>query len=132
MPNMANITVKAANGTTDVVYVAMTPSSGDKVAARWRVEAASTIPAHRAVASLVTRDNGNGSARRAEFNFMLPYVFTPEGGLPAVTDRVPVSITAALPKGIPDTVIAEAIAQAGNLFVSTLIRDSLKSGYAPT
>lgn len=132
MPNMADITVKKADGTTNVVYVAMSPSSGDKVPARWRVEDSSPIPAHRAVASLVTRDNGNGTARRAEFNFMMPYVYQPTEGQPVVQDRVPVNITAALPKGIPDTVIAEAIAQSGNLFVSLLIRQCLKAGFAPT
>lgn len=42
MPNMANITVKKADGTTDVVYTALTPSAGDKTSARWSLTASST------------------------------------------------------------------------------------------
>lgn len=133
MPQMANITVKAANGTTDVVYNAMTPSSGDKTAAIWRVEASSTIAAHRPIVSLVTRENGNGNARRAEFSASFPYVPpAAEGHQPTVLHRVPVTFSIALPKEVPDTFLAEAIAQAGNLLVSPLIRDSLKAGFSPT
>lgn len=39
MPQMANITVKKADGTTDVVYTALTPAGGDNSPARWSANA---------------------------------------------------------------------------------------------
>lgn len=132
MPQMANVTVKAANGTSDIIYVAMTPSSGDTTAARWRVEAASPIAGNRAAVSFTTKDNGNRTARRADINFTYPYVVEPVGGQPVVKSAVSVSVSLGLPKDIPDTDLAEAIAQFGNFVSSTLVRDSLKAGFAPT
>jgi transcriptional regulator of met regulon len=43
MPAMANITVKKADDTTDVIYVAISPSAGDKVPAIWQVTASQPI-----------------------------------------------------------------------------------------
>lgn len=130
MPQMANITVKAANGTTDVIYNAMTPSSGDKTRAIWRVEAASTVPAFRPLFSFETKDNGSGSARVASLRVDYPYVVE-VAGVSTVKHRVPVQLSITLPKEVPDTVSVEAIAQTANLLKSALVQDSLKSGFAP-
>lgn len=133
MPSMANVTVKAANGSTDVVFVAMAPSSGDKVPAVWRVDAASTVAAHRPQASIRASDNGSGTARRIELSAVFPYVPTPVGNEPPqVAHRIPFTFTFIIPKEIPDSVVAEAVHQFTNLAASTLVRDTLKSGYAPS
>jgi hypothetical protein len=130
---MANITVKAANGTTDVVFTAMNPSAGDTVPALWRADAEGTTAASKPSVTLVSRWNGQKTARRVEMHYVHPYSVTDSTtGMTVVKDRIPVHISAPVPLAIPDTVIAEAFARAFNLAVATLIRDSFKSGFAPT
>lgn len=132
MPSMANITVKASNGTTDVVYTALTPSAGDTVPAQWRVENGSQNNA-KPMAKLVSRWNQNKSARRMDFMYEYPQTATDTTtGLVTVVNRIPISLTMALPAAVPDTVVAEAVAQATNLLVSTLIRASMNAGFSPT
>lgn len=129
MPNMANITVKKADGTTDVVYTALTPATGDQPA-RWAVKAASNIAALRPVAELRSRDNANRDARVVSLLVKYPDVRTVNGA-DAIVGTVPIEIRATVPRQVSDAVISEAIAQAGNLFVTALLRESFGSGYAP-
>lgn len=131
MPNMANITVKKADGTTDVVYTALTPSAGDKVSARWRANAASTIPTHRPVVDLVSRNNGNQDGRRVVFSGKFPVVET-LNGIPTVTAIVPIEMSMLIPQNVDSAQVSEAVAQLTNLTVSSLIRTSFIDGYAPT
>ena len=129
MPNMANITVKAANGTTDVVYNALTPSSGDKTAARWRVEAASTYAAQKPTLSLVSQDNGPKTARKVTMMYKYPVVET-VNGLPTIIGYIPFEITGTIPLQVADSGVAEGVHQAGNLFCSPLVRECFKTGYS--
>lgn len=133
MPSMANITVKAANGTTDVVYTAMAPSSGDGVAAIWRNEAAGTATAFKPTFSLVSKSNGNKTARRVNATYYMPQTATDSTtGLTRVVNSIPITFSAALPVEVPQTNIDEAVHQLTNLLSSTLVRDALKAGFAPT
>lgn len=133
MPSMANITVKANNGTTDVVYTAMSPSSGDGVPAVWRNEAGGTATAFKTSLQLVSKYNGNKTARRLNATYYMPQTATDSTtSLTRVVNTVPINFSIALPVETPQTIIDEAVSQFANLLVSTLIKDSLKSGYAPT
>lgn len=133
MANMANITVKKADGTTDIVYTALTPSAGDSIPAVWRQEDATKPAGGRPVASLLTKWNGPKTARRSEMSYTRPITYTDTTtGLTKVAHRIPVTISAVVPQEVSDAEIAEAVHQAGNLFVSALIRDSVKAGFAPT
>lgn len=133
MPSMANIVVKKADGTTDVTYTALQPASGDGVAAVWRNEAAGTSSAVKPTVSMSSRWNGPKTARRIDVSFVYPHTYTDANtGLALVKDKVPVTLSAVVPAAVPDTVVAEAVAQAMNLFDSTLFVDSVKTGYAPT
>lgn len=133
MANMANITVKKADGTTDIVYTALTPSAGDETPATWRSETAASINSGKPVASLTTKWNGAKNVRRADFHFVYPQTATDSTtGLTSVVNRIPLHVTASIPQEVPDTIVAEAVAQAINLLASVLVRDSVKSGYSPT
>lgn len=127
MSNMANITVKAANGTTDVVYNALTPSAGDSVSAMWRPNAASTIAGHRPVVQMRTQFNGPRTARRVHFSGKFPVIADS-----VVVATIPVEYNITLPMGIEDAAAAEAVHQFNNLLVATLVTDSIKAGFAPT
>jgi len=133
MPAMANVTVKAANGTTDVVYSALNPSSGDKVPALWRAEAAGLSSNLRPTLDLVSQWNGPRTARRITGTYMYPYVFTNASTFEkSVRARIPIIYSATVPVEVPDTEIAEAISQFNNLLVATLVKDCIKLGFAPT
>lgn len=133
MPTMANITVKAANGTTDVVYTAMAPSSGDGVAAVWRNEAAGAATAFKPSFSLVSKFNGNKTARRLNATYYMPQTATDSTtGLTRVVNSIPILFSIALPVEVPQTNVDEAVHQLTNLLSSTLVRDALKAGYAPS
>jgi len=79
MPQIANITVKAANGTTDVVYTAMTPSSGDTTPAFWRAEGSGASASLRATFQLSSKWNGPKTARRVTGAFQYPQTATVDG-----------------------------------------------------
>lgn len=133
MPQMANITVKAANGTTDVVFTAMNPSAGDTVPALWRAEAEGANAASRPSFTMVSKWNGPKTARRIESHYVHPYAVTDSTtGVSSVSDRIPFHVVCTVPASIPDTVIAEAIARAVGLHTTALVKDSLKAGFAPT
>lgn len=130
MPTMASITVKNAAG-TDVVYVASVPSSGDRSPARWTFEAASPIFGFRPTLELTTRFNGAGNGRICEFNFVYPLTATVDG-VTTLLARVPFKGSFTLPTNVDIALAYDAFVQVGNLLVSTLIRQSAQSGYAPT
>lgn len=132
MPNMANIVVKKNDGTTDITYSQLAPSGGDKTKAMWRSETAGTQASVKPTLSMMTADNGPGTARVATTEFAFPYAITNSTtGVVSVIHRIPIKTTYILPKEVPDTVIAEAISQHANLQASVLVKDSLKAGYAP-
>lgn len=131
MPQMANVTIKAANGSTDVVYVAKVPSAGDKTPARWSVDAANTVPAYRPQLEMVTRSNGPRNARIVEINLSYPVTGVVNGN-EVKLGSVPVKVYATVPTNLPDTATKEPLYQIGNLLSSALIRASLETGYAPT
>lgn len=131
MPQMADIIVKKDDGTTNITYTALTPSSGDKVAAQWRSNTVSTIAGHRPAFALKSERTGAGD-RRMRSTFVYPYTVTDVNGVPQLVARVSFEVSGLIPQNVPDTVIAEAVSQHANLHASTLVKDSEKAGFAPT
>jgi hypothetical protein len=133
MSNIANITVKATNGTTDVVYVAKTPSSGDGVPARWRADALGTANAFKPELLMVAKDNGPKTARRLTLTYAWPQTYTDTvTGLVAVANKAPAELTMTLPVSMPDSQVNEAVDQFFNLINNSATRTAFKEGFAPT
>lgn len=130
MTTMADITIKAYDGTTDVVFKAQVGSAGDRSPAVWRVVAASVIPMHRPSLTLTTRDNGPKTGRLFNMVTKFPVVETVDGR-PVVVASIPISISGTLPTNIDVAHVCEAVYQSGNLAVSQEVRDALISGFAP-
>lgn len=127
MPNMANITVKnAANA--DVVYVAGSPSSGDRVPARWKQNAAGVSWATRPDFTIVTRSNGRNTTRIVEGMFKFP-ILDVDGN---ITDVIPGSFTFTGVNSVDAAKINDAFVQFGNLIASALVRAVAQEGFAPT
>lgn len=132
MPQMANIVVKKNDGVADATYTAMIPSAGDKSAAVWRNNSVGTAPAFRPEFQLLSQSNGPKTARRVTSKFLYPSLATGSDGKVNVVDKVIIELSAVIPQGMSDSDVAEAVSQGVNLCSSILVKDSLKSGYAPT
>lgn len=133
MSSIGNITVKATNGTTDVVYVAKTPSSGDSVPARWQADALGSANAFKPRLTMSARDNGPKTGRRIDLTYEWPYTYTDSTtSLVAVKSRAPATLSLLLPEEMPDAQVNEAVDQFFNLINHTSIRTAVKERFAPT
>lgn len=132
MPSIANIVVKKNDGTTDVTYTAVVPSSGDKNPAVWRNNSVGTAAAHRPEYRLSSESNGPRTARRVREVFVYPTTTVGTDGKTYVQDKAIKEVTWTLPINMPDADLNEFVSQGANLDASTLVKDSVKSGYAPT
>jgi hypothetical protein len=135
MPSMASITVKKADGTTDIVYDAIAASGGESSPAVWRQDtgAAAGLPVGlRSLFKVSSKWNGPKTARQLSFEFSMPYaVQDSTTTLYSAKDRVVFTGVLTLPQGIPSANLNE-VNQVLNLMASTLIKSSAQAGYAPT
>lgn len=135
MPAMASVTVKKADGTTDIVYDALTGSAGDASKAVWRQDtgANAAVPVgHRATLEVRTFDNGPKTARKAEYVFKMPYsTQNTTTSRYEAKDTCVGSTNLTMPKEIPPAVLAEFVHQYCNLLYSTLMKSVGTTGYAP-
>jgi hypothetical protein len=67
-----------------------------------------------------------------DFTFAYPQTATASDGSISIVNLAQVTGSAAIPQGMPQTDLNEAVAQCMNLLASTLIKQSFKDGYAPT
>lgn len=135
MPSMASITVKKADGTTDIVYDAVTGSGGENSPAVWRQDtgAAAGLPVGlRSSFKLNSKWNGPKTARVLAFEASMPYaVQDSTTTLYGAKDKVVFNGSLTLPQGIPGTQLNEC-AQILNLMAAALVKSAAAAGYAPT
>lgn len=131
MPQMANITVKKADGTTDVLYTAATPAAGDKSAAVWKNKTVGTTNAQNPSFTCVSADNGTRKARRLRTTFNWPKTRLDSGGNVIVQGGASGESSHLIPQDMTPAEIAEYVAQYANLLSSALIKSAFNDGYAP-
>lgn len=132
MPQMANIVIKASNGTDSVTYTAKTPSAGDKSPAVWKNDAIGTVNAAKPTFTFVMMDNGTKKARRARSSFMWPKTRLDPVGNVSIVGGASGESSHLIPQDMTVVEINEYCAQFANLLASALIQDCLKSGYSPS
>lgn len=133
MPQMANIVVKKNDGTTDVTYTGVVPSSGDQTSAVWKSQAVGTAPAHQPELRLSSREGGKGARRVLRATFKYPQISTnTTTGVTSVIDTASADADFSFPKGMDQASIDEFAAQFANLLASALLKASVQSGYAPS
>lgn len=131
MPSMANITIKKADGTTDVVYTAATPSAGDKSPAVWKNQTVGTVLASRPTFTLLGMDNGTKKARRMRTSFSWPKTRVDALSNVVVAGGASSESSHLIPQDMTPVEIGEYVAQYANLLASALIKQALNDGYAP-
>mgnify|MGYP001089353706 CR=1 FL=1 len=129
MPTMANITVKAADGTTDKVYTALAGSSGEGVAAQWRHEDGSLPTAFRPSFKMTAR--GSTSGRRITETLHVRPITQVVNGVYSQIGVHTVRTIDTLVMTDATANVNEAVAQGANLNASTLIKQANQEGYAP-
>lgn len=133
MPSLANITVKKNDGTTDIVYTGVSPSSGDGVPAIWKSQTVGTAHAHQPELRLSARDALKGTKRALRGTFVYPQISTNSTtAITSVVDKASADINWSIPKGMAQTDVNEFASQLANLIVSTLVKQCVKDGYSAT
>lgn len=132
MPNMADVTVKKSDGTTNSVYTQVSASAGDKTPAVWRCTADSVIPAHRTEIRMVSGWNDKRTARSVETSGSAPYVSNDASGRPQIMGRVNFNGGKVyVDQNVPDAFVADKTAEYVNFCASALAKACYASGYAP-
>lgn len=129
MAQIANITVKKFDGTTDIIYTALTGASGG-APAFWRAETASAIPAHRPSFSLQGTSNKDGTTRIMKWEFNMPIIDS-SSGTPKVIGNQRMNGAVPVLQNADWSQVREGVAQALNLVAAALVRVSILEGYAP-
>lgn len=133
MPSIANVTVKKNDGTTDIIYTGVSPSSGDSSPAIWKSQTVGVAPAHQPEFRLAARDGQGGVRRAMRSTYVYPQIATNSTtSLTSVVDKASASCDWVFPKGMNQTDINEFVSQYANLLVSTLVKDCVKQGYSAT
>lgn len=132
MPNMANITVKKADGTTDITFTAMNPAGPDGTRALWRCNSVGANPNQRPYFEYLGKASKDGTRRETQSNFVYPIVVVnPVTGISSIAGYYTEKIERKLTLSAPDADAAEAVAQAANLNASTLIKSCSATGFGP-
>lgn len=132
MAQLANITVKKNDGTTDIVYTGLVPASGDGNPAVWKSQTVGSAQAHQPEFRMTSRDASNGSKRHVRSTFVYPQIATDTTtGVTTVIDRAMFSGDWTLPKSMASADVNEFASQLANLIASTLLKTAVKEGYAP-
>lgn len=132
MPQMADITIKKNDGTTDIVYTGTVPASGSEPAV-WRATAGVAAPALAPEFRLSARDADNGKKRALRSTFVFPQSVTnTTTGVTTVSDRALGSTDVSFSKNMSQSAIDEFVAQWSGLLRAALIQSCLKAGYSAT
>jgi hypothetical protein len=128
---MASITVKKADGTTDIVFDAVTASGGESSPAVWRQDtgAAAGLPVGlRSTFKLASKWNGPKTARQMTFEVVMPYaVQDSTTTLYSAKDRIVMTGVITMPQAIPSANLNE-VNQALNLLAATLTKSCVQAG----
>lgn len=132
MPSQANITVKKNDGTTDIVYTALQPSSGDGVQSIWKSLSVGTAPAHQPELRCSARAQ-NGGKREIRWTYVYPEISTNSTtGLTSVVFKELASASFVLDMASASVTQNEAVAQFANLLASAHAKAISQGGYGPT
>jgi hypothetical protein len=130
MPAMAALTVKKADGTTDIVYGIKANAAGDGSWAIWRQDTGNTAPAAGRPTFSVRTTESKSAIRRVDLMYVYPYCYTDTTTSQVVISPLAVSFKNGVwtvPQGLPQTVMDEASAQFAGLVKHADIVAGLKN-----
>lgn len=128
---MGNLTIKKADGTTDVTFTMIAASAGDSSPALYRSVTTGQAPNRQDSLEVAGRWNGSHDVRRTTQKLIRSYNVTDANGVEKQASKVVVEITVASPSNVPQSHVDEAVAQSANLYKHADIQAACKAGYAP-
>jgi len=129
----STVTVKKADGTTDIVYTTITSASSDGSQWLLRAEAAGGPTGFRSTFSVSSKSNGLGTIRVVKFYGKMPHTYTDtNSGLVKTDGFADFSATFNVPASLPSSHLAELAAQFTELMATSYSKDAISTGYAPT
>lgn len=131
MASQANLTVKKANGSTDIVWTGLSPSAGDKVPAIWRSQTVGTSVAQRPEFRLWSYGAPNGNQRIVKSSMVYPIVET-DGSISRVVGYCTQVSETKVYLNATDADAGEAVYQGCNLLAHADIKAAILAGFAPT
>lgn len=129
MPNIADITVKKADGTTDITFSALNPAGGDGIPAIFRSQTVGTVPGHKPEIRISTK--GKTGARVMRLTARFPNVKTIDGVPTLVSPGSRFSSEFQLDEKQDQVDIDEAAEQFFNVQASELVKSCAKTGFPP-
>jgi hypothetical protein len=133
MPQAANITVKKADGTTDIVYTTIGPAAGDGSPAIWRSNSVGTAVAHRPELRLTAREGASGAERKLRATYVYPMIAANTAtGITSVVQKATMTCEWIMSKNMTAADVSEAVAQYANLLASALIKACVNDGVSAT
>jgi hypothetical protein len=131
MPQAADLTIKKADGSTDIVWTLKQPASGDGSAAVWRSDTIGDSPAVRPEFR-VTSKSSQGGVRHVNGTISYPSFVEDADGIQVVQGVGFCNFHFAIPPGMLDSDALQLAAQAANLLDTTLMVSVNSTGFAPT
>lgn len=132
MVAQTNITVKKHDGTTDITYFGLQPSSGDGVQAIYKSTSVGSAPAHQPELRVSARQLSN-SKREVRVTFVYPEIATNSTtGITSVVYKERGSFNFEIEMNSASTSINESTSQFLNLLASPAMKAIVQSGYGPT
>jgi hypothetical protein len=133
MPNLAAITIKKHDGTTDITYTGKQPSAGDGAPAVWRSDTVGSAISHQPELRLTAREGGKGSKRALRGTYVYPQISTNSTtGVTSVIDKAMASVDVTFPKGMASVDVQEFAFQFTNLLASALVKECFAEGVSAT
>lgn len=132
MPQGTDMTIKKNDGTTDITYTFVQPSSGEGVPAVFKSQSVGTAASHQPEFRLSAKDGGvAGERRNLRATFQYPETATDTTtGLTSVVRKASFNADGLIPKDMSQAAVNEAVAQFANLLKHALMQSCLKSGYS--
>lgn len=131
MPSLADITVKKNDGTTDITYSGVQPSSGDGSPAIWKSATVGYAAAHQPEFRLSSKDGARGSRRVVRATFKYPQLsYDTTTSLFSLVDTSTFMGEWVMPKTMNQADIDEFASQIANLIHAALTKSCVKTGYA--
>lgn len=133
MPQIANIVVKKADGTTDITYTAVSPAAGPEPAV-WKSQTIGTSAGQQP--ELRCSSKGRVVKGNPYRDIVLTYkypksVSNSTTGEITISEGLSVAVQVHANQTMAQADLKEAAYQIGNLISSTLIKQSIETGYSP-
>lgn len=133
MPQLANLTVKKYDGTTDVVYTAVSPAGGDGLPAVFKNQTVGTTPGQQPELRVSARGRSKKGVPFRTMNMSYKYpkaVSNTSTGELTLSDGVTVTVHVDVNQTMSGAEINEAVYQSLNLAANSSIKAAARDGYS--